>query len=293
MKRGKRFLSLLLVLVMVLSMLPSTTMLLAAELSSYKGVTIVAGSSAPIATNKSKGVSFKNGSDYLSVTTTNASDPYFTIDVVDASLSGKVIAVKTRAEVGTGIANAWLYPETSAGPWGAGAAGVLNKAKIPCDGLWNLTTYTVASELMGSSTTSVGTTAQTTATLQTFRIGGLTTVGKTIDVAYIGVFDSVAQAKEYDDLFCKVYTSVQSGRVDIIPSGWHYIPNESYDFQEAAVTNGLNAVTASTNLNLSWTVKGGTSASTYVVSGTNKYLRLKYDSIRHARMYNNDCPYVF
>ena len=94
-------------------------------------------------------------------------------------------------------------------------------------------------------------------------------------------------------MFCKVYTSVQSGRVDIIPSGWHYIPNESYDFQEAAVTNGLNAVTASTNLNLSWTVKGGTSASTYVVSGTNKYLRLKYDSIRHARMYNNDCPYVF
>ena len=293
MKRGKRFLSLLLVLVMVLSMLPSTTMLLAAELSSYKGVTIVAGNNAPVVTGKSKGVSFKNGSDYLSVTTTDASDPYFTIDVVDTSLSGKVIAVKTRAEVGTGIANAWLYPESSAGPWGPGSAGVLNKSKIPCDGLWNLTTYTVASELMGNPTTSVGTSAQTTATLQTFRIGGLTTVGKTIDVAYIGVFDSIAQAKEYDDLFCKVYTSVQSGRVDIIPSGWHYIPNESYDFQEAAVTNGLNAVTASTNLNLSWAIKGGTSASTYVVSGTNKYLKLKYDSIRHARMYNNDCPYVF
>ena len=132
MKRVMRFLSLLLVFVMVFSMLPSTTMLLAAELSSYKGVTIVAGNSAPVVTGKSKGVSFKNGSDYLSVTTTDASDPYFTIDVVDTSLSGKVIAVKTRAEVGTGIANAWLYPESSAGPWGPGSAGVLNKAKIPC-----------------------------------------------------------------------------------------------------------------------------------------------------------------
>jgi len=293
MKRGKRFLSLLLVFIMVFSMLPSTTALLAAELSSYTGVTIVAGNNAPVIAGKSKGVSFQYGSDYLSVTTTDANDPYFTIDVVDKSLSGKVIAVKTRAAVNGVIANGWLYPETSAGSWGPGAAGVLNKIKIPCDGLWNLTTYTVASELMGASTTSVGTATQTTATLQTFRIGGLTTVGKTIDIAYIGVFDSIAQAKEYDDLFCKVYTSVQSGRVDIIPSGWHYVPSENYNFQESAVTNGLKAVTASTNLNLSWTPKSGTGESTYVVSGTNKYLRLKYDSIKHARMYNSDCPYVF
>ena len=293
MKRGMKFLSLLLVFIMVFSMLPSTTMLLAAELSSYKGATIVAGNNAPVVASKSKGVSFKTGPDYLSVTTTDANDPYFTIDLVDTSLSGKVIAVKTRVAVGASIANAWLYPETSYGPWGAGSGGLLNKSKIPCDGLWNLTTYTVSSELMGASTTSVGTTAQTTATIQTLRIGGLTTVNKTIDVAYIGVFDSVAQAEEYDELFCKVYTSVQTGRVDIIPSGWHYIPTENYNFQESAITNGMNAVTASTNLNLSWTVRGGTSASTYIVNGTNKYLKLQYDSIKHDRMYNNETPYVF
>ena len=92
MKRGRRFLSLLLVFIMVFSMLPSTTALLAAELSSYKGVTIVAGNNAPVVTSKSKGVSFKTGQDYLSVTTTDANDPYFTIDLVDTSLSGKVIA---------------------------------------------------------------------------------------------------------------------------------------------------------------------------------------------------------
>ena len=40
---------------MVFSMLPSTTALLAAELSSYKGATIVAGNNAPVvASNKTR-----------------------------------------------------------------------------------------------------------------------------------------------------------------------------------------------------------------------------------------------
>ena len=294
MKQGTKFLSLLLVFVMVFSMLPSTNVLLAAELNSYTGVTSFAeGKQNLIIDTSSRGITYTYKDEYVSIKTTDANDPYFTVNVVDASLSGKIMAIKYRGTVGTSISNPWLYPDTTAGGWGPAAGGVLASSKMTCDGVWNLTTYNISKELMGSSTSSVGTSTQLNATITSMRIGAASVAGKTVDVAYIGIFDSVAQAQEYDDLFCKVYTDVQSGRTDVVPHGLHYVPIMSYDFQESSVTNGLALVGSTTNINSEFNVKKGTGASAYVVEGTNKYLKLQYDSIQVNKLFNNGCAYAF
>ena len=294
MKQKAKVLSLLLVVIMVMIYtVPIASILHAASLSDYKAVASFAEKNFPIIESSSQGVSFTKGSQCLSVTTKDATDPYFTIDLPDTSLSGKVIAIKYKGDLLCKIANDWLYPDTSAGGWGAGGAGVIDSAKIVCDGLWNLTTFNVSKELIGSDLKNPGTSAQTTATIKSFRLGGVKTVGKSIDIAFIGVFDSTAQAKEYNDLFCSTYTTVDTGRIDIVPSTRSSVDNEFYDFQDSAVTNGLTVHNNKTNLNATWTTLPGTGASTYVVDGTNKYLRLCYDSIKHDWMYAHDCAYVF
>ena len=294
MKQGKKIISLLLAFVMVCSLLPTVTPTLAAELSSYTGVTSFAeGKQNLIIDTSSRGITYTYKDEYVSIKTTDANDPYFTVNVVDASLSGKIMAIKYRGTVGTSISNPWLYPDTTAGGWGPAAGGVLASSKMTCDGVWNLTTYNISKELMGSSTSSVGTSTQLNATITSMRIGAASVAGKTVDVAYIGIFDSVAQAQEYDDLFCKVYTDVQSGRTDVVPHGLHYVPIMSYDFQESAVTNGLALVGSTTNINAEFNVKKGTGASAYVVDGTNKYLKLQYDSIQVNKLFNHGCAYAF
>ena len=294
MKRGMKFLSLLLVFVMVFSMLPSTNVLLAAELSSYKGVTSFAeGNHKLIIDTSSRGITYTYKDEYVSIKTTDANDPYFTVNLVDTSMSGKIMAIKYKGDINTSISNPWLYPDTTAGGWGPAAGGVISTSKLVCDGVWNLTTYNLSKELMGSSTSSVGTSAQLNATITSMRIGASSVAGKTVDVAYIGFFDSVAQAQEYDDLFCKVYTDVKSGRVDIIPHGLHYVPKTSYDFQEAAVTNGLALIGSKTNINGEFLFNAGTGASKYVVEGSNKYLKLQYDSMQVNKFFNNGCAYLF
>ena len=97
MKRGMKFLSLLLVFVMVFSMLPSTNVLLAAELSSYKGVTSFAeGNHKLIIDTSSSGITYTYKDEYVSIKTTDANDPYFTVNLVDTSMSGKIMAIKLR-----------------------------------------------------------------------------------------------------------------------------------------------------------------------------------------------------
>ena len=294
MKQGTKFLSLLLVFVMVFSMLPSTNVLLAAELNSYTGVTSFAeGKQNLIIDTSSSGITYTYNKEYVTITTTNASDPYFTVNLVDASMKDKVMAIKYKGTAGTSIANAWLYPDSTAGGWGPSAAGLFSSSKMVCDGLWNLTTYTVSDELMGADHTSVGTATQRNATITSMRVGANASLNKTISVAYIGFFDSIAQAKEYDALFCSVYNDVAPSRIDIIPHGLHFVPVISYDFQEDAVTNGLSLVGSNTNLNSEILVGRGAGESKFVVEGSNKYLRLKYDSIQVNKHFYNNAAFSF
>ena len=293
MKNMRKFLSFLLVLSIMCSVLPTSTSLLAAELNSYTKVTVLAGANAPIVSDRCSGVTITKGEQYLTVTTNNATDPYFTVDLKDASLSGKVIGIKYKGQVGKKVANDWLYVESSAGSWSASGGGLLDSSRLVCDGLWNVTTYTVSKELIGSDLKNPGTSAQTSATITSLRIGGANAVGSALNIAYIGIFDSEYQAKEYDDLFCRVYQSVESGRIDIIPSGRVTVNEEKYDFQESSVTDGKNVVGTTTNINSSWEVKAGTGSSRYKINGNNKYMSLCFDSIKHKWLYSNNCSYVF
>ncbi|MBR3920147.1 MAG: hypothetical protein IKJ59_15715, partial [Clostridia bacterium] len=73
MERIKKFLSLLLVFVMVFGMLPSVNALLAAELSSYTGVTSFAeGNKNLIIDTSSTKITYTYKNEYVSVTTTDA-----------------------------------------------------------------------------------------------------------------------------------------------------------------------------------------------------------------------------
>ncbi|MBR3934847.1 MAG: hypothetical protein IKJ68_13195, partial [Clostridia bacterium] len=73
MKQGKRLLSLLLVFVMICSMLPTITPTLAAELSSYTGVTSFAeGNKNLIIDTSSTKITYTYKNEYVSVTTTDA-----------------------------------------------------------------------------------------------------------------------------------------------------------------------------------------------------------------------------
>lgn len=293
MRRGTKFISVLLVFIMVFSMLPSLN-LFAIDLSSFSGVTSFAeGNHNLIIDVSSSGIDYKYNNEYVTIRTIDATDPYFSVNLVDASMSNKVMAIKYKGCAGTSISNAWLYPDTSAGGWGPSAAGLFHAQKMVLDGSWNLTTYDIPYELIGADCSSIGTADQLNATIYTMRIGGSNTLYDTVDIAYIGFFDSVEQAQDYDDLFCEKYPTVVSSRAEIIPYGLHYVPEVYYDFQESSVTNGLSLVGSTTNLNSDFLVKGGTGASTYVVNGSNKYLNLKYDSVQMNKFFNNNCPYVF
>lgn len=292
MKLKKRVLSFLLAMILTLVyMLPTAAVLNAKSLSDYTTVASFNNNSFPVIESSSQGVSFTTGTDYLTVTTTNTNDPYFTVDLPDTSLSGKVIAIKYKVDLLCSIANAWLYPDSSAGGWVS--AGLLDTSKLSCDGFWNLTTFTVSEELVGSDGKNAATDAQKKATIKSLRIGGTTVANKKLQVAFVGVFDSTAQAKEYNDLYCATHTTVDRGRIDIIPSAKTSVSTESYDFQDSAVTNGLSAHNNKTAFNNSWTINPGTGASKYVVNGSNKYLYLRYDSIKHDWFYSNDSSYVF
>ena len=98
MKRTKCFVSLFLAIVLIaIYILPSTGILRAASLSDFTKVTVLANSNFPVSTDLSQGVQFTTGSEYLTVTTTDATDPYFTVDMTDTSLKGKFIAIKFKA----------------------------------------------------------------------------------------------------------------------------------------------------------------------------------------------------
>lgn len=290
----KRLLTFLLAMILTLVyMLPAASVLNAKSLSDYKSVASFNNKNFPVIDKSCQGVSFTTGTDFLTVETTNAYDPYFTVDLPDTSLSGKVVAIKYKGDLLCEIANEWLYLDSSAGGWGGQGGGVFDTSKLSCDGIWNLTTYTISEELIGADYKNTASNTQKVATIKSLRLGGATVVGKKLEIAFVGVFDSTAQAKEYNDLYCATYTTVNRGRIDIIPSAKTSVASEYYDFQDSAVTNGLTAYNHKTTFNNTWTVKPGTGDSKYVVSGSNKYLNLKYDSIKHDWLYSNDSSYVF
>ena len=294
MKQKMRILSLMLAVVLfAVYVMPSFGILHAASLDEYTTVTTFANNNFPVSTGLSQGVDFLTGPEYLTVTTTDAYDPYFTVDLKDTSIKNKIIAIKFKAVADTKIANEWLYPETSAGDWGPSGGGMLSTSDMICDGSWNLATYDVSTQLIGADSSAVGTTAQTSATIYSLRIGGISTKGAVLRVAYVGVFDSKLQLEKYDELYCKTYTSVKVDKPIIIPNAKLTLNTESYDFQESSVTNGLSLIGSTTNINNTWTANRGVGNSAYIVEGNNKYLQLTYDSLKHNDIYSNDTGFYF
>ena len=291
MKQKKRVFSLLLAFVMLAVYLFPSTFISAASLSDYTGVTTFVDNNLPVSESLSQGVQVKSGSQYLTVTTTDTYDPYFTVDLIDTNLKNKIIAIKFKATADTHIANAFIYPESSAGGWGTTGAGVLSSSAFVCDGTWNVATYNIAHELFDDS--DLASEAQSSATIHSLRIGGVATNGGTLQVAYIGVFDDLAQCEKYDELFCNTYTSVKLDKPTIIPNASYSIDSEFYNFQESAVTNDLKLIGSKTNVNTDWVYREGANNSKFVVEGSNKYLKLSFDSFAHSEIYANNVSYFF
>lgn len=292
MKGFKRGFSLALTFVLVaVYLFPASTLIHAASLSDYTGVTTFVDNNFPVSESLSQGVQVKSGSQYLTVTTTDTYDPYFTVDLIDTNLKNKIIAIKFKATADTHIANAFIYPESSAGGWGTTGAGVLSSSAFVCDGTWNVATYNIAHELFDDS--DLASEAQSSATIHSLRIGGVATNGGTLQVAYIGVFDDLAQCEKYDELFCNTYTSVKLDKPTIIPNASYSINSEFYNFQESAVTNDLKLIGSKTNVNTDWVYREGANNSKFVVEGSNKYLKLSFDSFAHSELYANNVSYFF
>ena len=292
MKGFKRVFSLLLTfMLLAVYLFPASTLVHATSLSDYTGVTTFVDNNLPVSESLSQGVQVKSGSQYLTVTTTDTYDPYFTVDLIDTSLKNKIIAIKFKATADTHIANAFIYPESSAGGWGTTGAGVLSSSAFVCDGTWNVATYNIAHELFDDS--DLASEAQSSATIHSLRIGGVATNGGTLQVAYIGVFDDLAQCEKYDELFCNTYTSVKLDKPTIIPNASYSIDSEFYNFQESAVTNDLKLIGSKTNVNIDWVYREGANNSKFVVEGSNKYLKLSFDSFAHSEIYANNVSYFF
>lgn len=300
MKTGKRFLSILIVFVMVFGMLPETSLLSAASIDDYKNVKVLAKDMASLVPSLSQGVSFTPGTDYISVNTVTGGDPYFTVDLDNIALTGKVLAIKYRGPAKTQIANAWLYFNTSAGGWGLSGGGVLTTSKLVCNSGWQLTTYNFATELTGEGANKAN---QPNATVDSIRIGAISATGGVLDVAYVGLFNSAKEAQEYDKLYCKAFNKVDLGKVEKLPPAIPEINPETYTFNYPVISNGMSLVgkpyaDAGNNIinhfRRTWTPRKGTGASCYVNNGTNQYyLKLQFDSLKHNYVYTKDTAFEF
>ena len=92
MKQKMRILSLMLAVVLfAVYVMPSFGILHAASLDDYTTVTTFANNNFPVSTGLSQGVDFLTGPEYLTVTTTDAYDPYFTVDLKDTGIKNKII----------------------------------------------------------------------------------------------------------------------------------------------------------------------------------------------------------
>ena len=302
MKKFRQAIAVVVALSVVVSVMLPVNIEAANSIYEYTGVTIMAGETAPIVPEMSNGVTYEKGSDYCTVTTVDNADPYFSVDTTDVTLNNKTLAIKYRASADTFIVKPFLYPETTAGGWGESYAGILKAEKLVCSGEWHLVTYNINTELLGVNLETASPT-QLSATIKSLRIGCVSLVGGTFDIAYVGVFNSTAEAETYDAMFSDVYTSVDTNfKAEVVPEYMAYLTNAYYDLNDSGVSNGASLCSTSytnswgriTNpLKATWTPRIGINGSTYVVSGSNKYLKLHFDSLMNNERYANDVPYVF
>ena len=302
MSMTKRALAFVVVLLIVMSIVQPTNMQAAKSIYEYEGVTIMAGQTAPFVPEMCNEVNYTTGKDYGTVVSVSDNDPYFTIDMTDVTLNGKILAIKYRLSYGTTIENSFLYPETTAGGWGENEAGVLKTDKMTSSGEWQLVTYNIDTELLGSGLLNASD-EQLSATIKSLRISCGTLIDSTFDIAYAGTFDTVAEAENYDAMFSEIYTTVDTNyKVEVVPASVSAVTRYFYNLNDSGVADGASLYnTAYKNskgtiinpIKNTWTVNFGTNSSKYVVSGVNKYLHLQYDSIMSSNRYNNNVSYVF
>lgn len=301
MKNTKHFIAFFIALSLFLPIVMPINAVAANSIYEYSGVTIMAGETAPFSPDLSNGVSCTKGEDYSTFTTVNVSDPYFTIDMTDVTWNGKTLAIKYRASADSAIANSYIYPETTAGGWSLSGAGLLEKDKMLCDGEWRLLTYDIYTELLGENE-SGPTKEQLCATIKSLRIGGVTTESGTVDIAYVGIFDNLAQAENYDAMFCQIYTTVETSyKLEVVPECLSALTREFYNLNDSRVTNNSSLVNTSYKsfgrirnpLRATWTPNEGSNESKYIVSGSSKYLYLMNDSLVNDNRYANNVPYIF
>ena len=299
MKRGKRVFSMVIALVMVLGMLPETS-LFASSIDDYKNVTVLAGNITAIDEAKTVGVSLGGGTDYCTVYTQTGGDPYFTVDLANVSLSGKVLGIKYKGTANRKIANDWMYLESAEGGWGPSGGGMLTTSKLVCDEGWQFTTYNIATELTGDGTNEH---EIRNTQVDTIRIGAISTTGGVLNVAYVGLFDSEADAQKYDELFCKVYNKVDPVKKESFPPALPDINPENYNFNYPVLGNGASLTgvpyaDAGGNIinhfRRTWVPRRGTGASAFIKTANYQYyLQLKYDSVVHNNVYNKDTAFEF
>ena len=250
MKKFRQAIAVVVALSVVVSVMLPVNIEAANSIYEYTGVTIMAGETAPVVPDMSNGVTYEKGSDYCTVTTVDNADPYFSVDTTDVTLNNKTLAIKYRASADTFIVKPFLYPETTAGGWGESYAGILKAEKLVCSGEWHLVTYNINTELLGVNLETASPT-QLSATIKSLRIGCVSLVGGTFDIAYVGVFNSTAEAETYDAMFSDVYTSVDTNfKAEVVPEYMAYLTNAYYDLNDSGVSNGASL--CSTSYTNSW-----------------------------------------